>query len=55
MLKKFGDDFSKVNENFVSEKKKREESEGSIYEMMRDLVNRVKTEIEAVRKERFRL
>ena len=36
----------------MGEKKRREESENSIYEMMRDLVNRVKTEIESVRKER---
>lgn len=52
VLKKFGEDYAKVNENFVGEKKRREESENSIYEMMRDLVNRVKSEIEGVRKER---
>ena len=34
----------------MQEKKSREESEAAIYEMLRDLVNRVKTEIESEKK-----
>ena len=34
----------------VAEKKAREESEAAIYEMLRDLVNRVKSEIDSEKK-----
>ena len=35
------------------QKKTREESEAAIYDMLRDLVSRVKSEIEAEKKDRY--
>ncbi len=52
MLKKIGDEITKLADQLSSEKKSREESESAIYEMLRDLINRVKNEIETERKER---
>ena len=37
----------------MKEKKGREESEQAIYDMLRDVVSRIKTEIEMERKSRF--
>lgn len=42
----------KLNESISTQKKGREESESSIFEMLKDLVNRVKSEIDDERKER---
>ena len=53
MLKKIGDEITKLADQLGSEKKSREESESAIYEMLRDLINRVKNEIETERKERL--
>jgi hypothetical protein len=47
------DETNKIAENLNLEKKAREESNSAIFEMLRDLVNRVKSEIDAERKERY--
>jgi hypothetical protein len=49
-LESVTEDLQKINENHTQEKKNREESEAAIYEMLRDLVNRVKTEIDSEKK-----
>jgi hypothetical protein len=49
-LDSVSEDMDKITEIHTSEKKAREESEAAIYEMLRDLVNRVKTEIDSEKK-----
>ncbi len=46
MLKRAGDEIRRLNENIGGQKKLREESESAIFEMLKDLVSRVKSEIE---------
>jgi hypothetical protein len=46
-LESVSEDLTKINDAHSQEKKSREESEAAIYEMLRDLVNRVKTEIDS--------
>ena len=41
-----------MTDNIVVQKKNREDSENSIFDMLKDLVNRVKSEIDEERKER---
>jgi len=53
ILKKVLDEINKMMENVQDQKKTREESEAAIYEMLRDLVTRVKSEIEAEKKDRY--
>ena len=53
-LDSVSEDMSKINEVHQQEKKAREESEAAIYEMLRDLVNRVKSEIDSEKKIRYR-
>ena len=52
-LESVNEDMSKINEVHQQEKKAREESEAAIYEMLRDLVNRVKSEIDSEKKIRY--
>lgn len=52
ILKKISEDILKTNESIQEQKKTREESETAVYDMLRDLLNRVKTEIENERKDR---
>lgn len=54
-LESVSEDMEKITEIHSSEKKAREESEAAIYEMLRDLVNRVKTEIDSEKKIRYYL
>jgi hypothetical protein len=49
-LESVTEDLEKITEIHSQEKKAREESEAAIYEMLRDLVNRVKTEIDSEKK-----
>lgn len=49
-LESVSEDLNKINDAHGQEKKSREESEAAIYEMLRDLVNRVKTEIDSEKK-----
>ena len=52
IFRKTNEEIEKLSSVIQAEKKTREESEQSIYEMLRDVVNRVKAEIDAERKER---
>lgn len=52
ILKKISEDILKTTELVQEQKKTREESETAVYDMLRDLLNRVKTEIENERKDR---
>lgn len=52
IMKKINDELNKVNSSVVIEKKTREESEQAIFDMLRDVVNRVKNEIDFERKAR---
>lgn len=51
-MKKIAEEIKKLNENTAGQRKNREESESSIFEMLKDLVNRVKSEIDDERRER---
>lgn len=46
------EEINALSESVGEQKKTREESEAAIYEMLRDLVSRVKSEIEAEKKDR---
>lgn len=51
-MKKCTEELIKLSENIQSEKKNREESEVAIYDMLKDVVTKVKGEIESERKTR---
>lgn len=48
------DEINRLSEGLQDQKKTREESESAIYEMLRDLVSRVKSEIETEKKDRLK-
>jgi hypothetical protein len=52
-MKKCSEELIKLTENIQSEKKNREESEVAIYDMLRDVVSKVKAEIETERRTRY--
>ena len=52
MIKKINEESQKLVDLIQSEKKAREETEESILELLRDMVNRIKTELESEKKER---
>lgn len=52
MMKRYTEELSKLNETIQSERKNREESETAIYDMLKDVVAKVKTEIDTEKKER---
>lgn len=52
IMKKTTDELNKINTSLQVEKKNREESEQAIFDMLRDVVNRVKSEIDYERKNR---
>lgn len=45
-MKRAGEEIRRLNESLTNQKKLREESEGAIFEMLKDLVSRVKSEID---------
>ena len=51
-MKKTTEEVFRLNENTQIEKKNREDSEIAIYDMLKDVVNRVKNEIDSERKNR---
>jgi hypothetical protein len=52
VYKRIQDDLQRVNQYLGQEKKSREESEEAIFEMLRDIVNRVKLELDTEKKQR---
>lgn len=52
ILRKTTDELNKINSSLQIERKKREESEQATFDMLRDVVNRVKGEIDFERKNR---
>ena len=52
ILKKCNDELSKLNENLTVEKKSRDESETAIYDMLKDVVTKVKGEIDSEKRSR---
>lgn len=51
-MRKLSEELTKLNTSVQIEKKSREESEQAIFDMLRDVVNRVKSEIDYERKNR---
>ena len=51
-MRKITEELTKLNNSMQIERKNREESEQAIFDMLRDVVNRVKSEIEFERKNR---
>ena len=47
------EEINRMADGVQDQKKTREESESAIYEMLRDLVSRVKSEIETEKKDRY--
>jgi len=52
MMKRYTEELARLNETIQNERKNREESETAIYDMLKDVVSKVKTEIETEKKER---
>lgn len=52
IMKKTTDELNKIGTSLTIEKKNREDSEQAIFDMLRDVVNRVKSEIDYERKNR---
>lgn len=52
MVKKINEESQKVVDLIHQEKKSREDTEESILELLRDMVNRIKSELEHEKKER---
>ena len=52
MIKRINEESGKLVETIQMEKKAREETEESILELLRDMVNRIKAELENEKKER---
>lgn len=52
MIKRINEESQKLVESIQGEKKSREETEESILELLRDMVNRIKTELENEKRER---
>ncbi len=50
--RRINEETHRLNNIFVEERKTREQTESSIYEMLKDVVKRVKSEIENERKDR---
>jgi hypothetical protein len=48
-LKKSADEIRKLNDALILAKKQRDGSEANIYEMLKDLISRIKTEIDEER------
>ena len=53
MMKRYTEELAKLNETIQNERKNREESETAIYDMLKDVVSKVKAEIDTEKKERF--
>ena len=53
IMKKTTEELSKIGTTLQIEKKNREDSEQAIFDMLRDVVNRVKSEIDYERKNRY--
>ena len=53
ILKKTNEELNKIANSLQIEKKNREDSEQAIFDMLRDVVNRVKSEIDYERKNRL--
>lgn len=51
-MKKLNDESTRLTGQVIQEKKSREDTEQTIFEMMKDVVSRVKNEIDSERKER---
>lgn len=51
-MRKCTEELIKLNESIQNEKKNREESETAIYDMLKDVVAKVKAEIETEKKSR---
>ena len=52
MIKRINEESQKLVEVIQTEKKSREDTEESILELLRDMVNRIKSELESEKKER---
>ena len=52
-MRRITEELTKLNNSMQIERKSREESEQAIFDMLRDVVNRVKGEIEFERKNRY--
>lgn len=52
IMKKTTEEIGKISNTLQGEKKNREDSEQAIFDMLRDVVNRVKSEIDYERKNR---
>lgn len=52
ILKKTNEELNKIANSLQIERKNREDSEQAIFDMLRDVVNRVKSEIDYERKNR---
>ena len=53
IMKKTTEELNKIGNSLQIEKKNREDSEQAIFDMLKDVVNRVKSEIDYERKNRF--
>lgn len=51
-MKKCSDEINNLNDTIESERKGRESSEGATYEMLKDVVSKIKSEIDTEKKER---
>lgn len=49
-MKHISDELVRVNNGLQQEKKNREESQEAIFDMLKDIVNRVNTELESERR-----
>lgn len=50
--RKMNEELSKLNQLLVQEKGNRQESEQAIFDMLKDVVNRIKTEVDGEKKQR---
>ena len=53
ITKKMNEELAKLNQLVVQEKQNRQESEQAVFDMLKDVVNRIKSEIDQERKNRF--
>ena len=53
MMENITEDLNNINEAVVNEKILKEESEAAIFDMLKDVVNRVKIELENEKRNRF--
>ena len=52
-MKSITDELININTSLQSEKKSREESESAIFDMLKDVVNRVRIELDSEKKDKY--